>query len=283
MPNFKTDDGIDLYFEDTGTGNPIVFVHEFAGDNRSWEHQVRHFSRRYRCITYSARGYPPSEIPTSEEMYGQDRARDDVRSVMDHLDIEKAHIVGHSMGAFATLHFGLNYTSRARSLVLAGCGYGSHPSAQEDFRKMSQDIATMFRGKGMQAAAEEYSMAPGRSSYKAKDPRGHAEFTRILAEHSTEGSALTMERVQRLRPSLWDLGDQISALNLPVLVISGDEDIPCLQPGLFLKEKLPRAGLAVVPMTGHTINSEEPAVFNDLVDKFLVAAEAGRWPPGYVS
>src|SRR5690242_11767875 len=101
MPTLTTDDGIKLYCEDTGSGTPIVFVHEFAGDYRSWEPQVRHFARRYRCITYNARGYPPSDVPVEVDRYSQQRSRDDVRCVLDGLKIERAHIVGLSMGGFA--------------------------------------------------------------------------------------------------------------------------------------------------------------------------------------
>src|SRR5215207_9827263 len=127
MPHLKTDDDVKLFYEETGSGIPIVFVHEFAGDYRSYEPQVRCFGRHYRCITFNARGYPPSDVPADAERYSQDRARDDIRCVLDALDIDKAHIVGLSMGGFAALHFGIAYPARARSLVIAGCGYGAAP------------------------------------------------------------------------------------------------------------------------------------------------------------
>ena len=126
MPHLTTSDGSRLYYEETGQGAPIIFVHEFAGDHRSWEPQVRWFARRYRCITYNARGYPPSDVPGAEH-YSQARARDDIRDVLDALQIDRAHVVGLSMGGFATLHFGFAYPQRALSLVVAGCGYGAEP------------------------------------------------------------------------------------------------------------------------------------------------------------
>ena len=94
MPILSTDDSVRLHYEETGSGTPIVFVHEFAGDSRSWEPQVRYLSRRYRCIAYNARGYPPSEVPADPAAYSQDRARDDVLAVLDGLAIERAHVVG---------------------------------------------------------------------------------------------------------------------------------------------------------------------------------------------
>jgi pimeloyl-ACP methyl ester carboxylesterase len=94
MPQLTTDDGVRLYYEETGSGTPVVFVHEFADDYRGYEGQMRYFGRRYRSIAYNARGYPPSDVPEDPERYSQDRARDDIRSVLDALTIEKAHIVG---------------------------------------------------------------------------------------------------------------------------------------------------------------------------------------------
>src|SRR2546428_4417396 len=115
MAHLTTDDGIKLYYEESGAGIPIVFVHEFAGDYRAWEPQLRFFARRYRCIAYNARGYPPSDVPAQLDRYSQDRARDDIRAVLDALELDKAHIVGLSMGGFATVHFGFTYPDRARS------------------------------------------------------------------------------------------------------------------------------------------------------------------------
>ena len=135
MPILTTDDSVRLHYEETGSGTPIVFVHEFAGDSRSWEPQVRYLSRRYRCIAYNARGYPPSEVPADPAAYSQDRARDDVLAVLDGLAIERAHVVGLSMGGFATLHFGLAYPHRALSLTLAGVGYGAEPAQRTRFRQ----------------------------------------------------------------------------------------------------------------------------------------------------
>jgi pimeloyl-ACP methyl ester carboxylesterase len=121
MPHANARDGTRLYFEDTGAGTPLLFIHEFAGDHRSWEPQVRFFSRYFRCVAYAARGFPPSDIPEDSERYSQAIARGDALAVLDHLKIDRAHIVGLSMGGFAALHFGITYPQRARALVIAGC------------------------------------------------------------------------------------------------------------------------------------------------------------------
>jgi pimeloyl-ACP methyl ester carboxylesterase len=278
MPHVTTDDGVKLYYEETGTGAPVVFVHEFAGDVRSWEPQVREFARNYRCIVYNARGYPPSDVPTDLKFYSQDRARDDIRAVLDGLKIDKAHVVGLSMGGFATLHFGLAYPDRARSIVVAGCGYGAAPDTRKQFGEEAEASAKRIEELGMQKAAEAYALGPTRVQFQNKDPRGWREFADQLAEHSTQGSALTLRGVQKARPSLYDLTDRMRALRVPTLIMTGDEDWPCLEPGLLMKRTIPTAALVVMPNVGHAINLEDPAAFNRHLVDFFRTVDAGRWP-----
>jgi pimeloyl-ACP methyl ester carboxylesterase len=277
MPHLKTDDGVKLYYEQSGSGIPVVFVHEFAGDCRSWESQVRYFARRYSCVTYNARGYPPSDVPEDGERYSQERARDDIRAVLDALKIDKAHVVGLSMGGFATLHFGFTYPERARSLVVAGCGYGASPDKREQFAAEAETAARQFEEASMAKAAEGYALGPTRVQFQNKDPRGWKEFADQLAEHSTAGAARTMRGVQKRRPSLFDLVDKMRTITAPTLIMTGDEDWPCLEPGLLMKRTIPTAGLVVMPNAGHTINLEEPAAFNQHVADFLHAVDVGAW------
>src|SRR5262245_26747184 len=269
MPHLTTDDGVQLYYEETGAGVPIVFVHEFAGDVRAWEPQVRYFSRRYRCIAYNARGYPPSDVPAAPGQYSQNRARDDIRAVLDALSIDKAHVVGLSMGGFAALHFGFAYPERARSLVVAGAGYGAKPDTRAQFAAETEATSRRFDELGTAAAAASYALGPARVQYQNKDPRGWGEFAAQLAEHSAQGSALTLRGVQARRPSLYDLTDKMAALTVPTLIMTGDEDFPCLEPALLMKRRIASAGLVVMPNSGHAINLEEPEAFNRHLADFL--------------
>jgi pimeloyl-ACP methyl ester carboxylesterase len=278
MPYATTDDRVKLWYEETGAGQPIVFVHEFAADHRSWEPQMRHFGQRYRCITYSARGYPPSDVPEKAESYSQNRATDDIASVMDHLKIDKAHIVGLSMGGFATLHFGFRHPKRALSLVVAGCGYGAEKDQQSKFRSEVETVAKTLTEQGMAKFAEKYAYGPTRVQFENKDPRGFAQFKKELGEHSALGSANTQVGVQGQRPSLYDLTDKMRALTIPTLILTGDEDWPCLTPSVLMKREIPSAALAVMPNCGHTINIEDPDQFNRIVGDFIIQVEAGRWP-----
>ena len=278
MPYATTDDSVKLWYEETGAGQPIVFVHEFAADHRSWEPQMRHFGQRYRCITYGARGYPPSDVPEKAESYSQNRATDDIAAVMDHLKIDKAHIVGLSMGGFATLHFGFRHPRRALSLVVAGCGYGAEKEQQSKFRSEVETVAKTLKDEGMAKFAERYAYGPTRVQFENKDPRGFAQFKKELGEHSALGSANTQIGVQGQRPSLYDLVDQMRAMTIPTLVLTGDEDWPCLTPSVLMKREIPSAALAVMPNCGHTINIEDPDQFNRIVGDFIIQVDSGRWP-----
>jgi pimeloyl-ACP methyl ester carboxylesterase len=279
MPKIRTSDDVNLYYEEAGTGTPVVFVHEFAGDYRTWEPQMRHFSRAHRCVTFSQRGYPPSDIPDDPARYGQDFARSDVVALMDALRIEKAHVVGHSMGAYTALHVGIKHPQRCISVTAAGCGWGSlaDPAARAAMRAQAAETSKMFMEKDMAAAAAIYADTPTRQTQKYKDPRGYAEFARMLAEHSARGHALTMAMLQAKRPTLWDMEADLKKFSLPLLIVVGDEDETCLDGSVFLKRAVPTAGLLVIPRSGHTITSEEPDAFNAALAELFAAAESGRW------
>jgi pimeloyl-ACP methyl ester carboxylesterase len=277
MAHVSTAAGVRLHVAEAGDGPPVLFVHEFAGDHRSWEPQVRVLSRRYRCIVYAARGYPPSDVPQDQAVYSQARAVEDLIAVLDGLDVERAHVVGLSMGGFATLHLGLRHPERARSLVVSGVGYGAQPEKQQSFREESNVIADAFASEGAAEVAKRYAVGPARVQFRNKDPRGWAEFAARLAEHDSIGSALTMRGVQAARPSLYDLTEELRALEVPTLLIAGDEDEGCLEPSLMLKRTIPTAGLALLPKTGHTCNLEEPALFTGLLERFFADVENGAW------
>ena len=277
MPYVTTKDEIKLYYEETGDGWPVIFVHEFAGDVRSWEPQIRYFSRRYRCINFAARGFLPSDVPDNPDMYSQENARDDILAVLDGLKIEKAHIIGLSMGGFATLHFGFTYPDRASALVVAGAGYGAGETAGEQFRLETAEAAARMESETMAKFGKSYAVGPTRVQLQNKDPRGWKEFEEQLCEHSSLGSANTMRGVQGRRPSLYDLEPQMNKMLIPTLILNGDEDDPCLDIGLFMKRHIRSSGLVLLPQTGHASNLEEPALFNQFVDDFFHQVESGRW------
>ena len=277
MPMIQADDGVRLYAESTGRGAPVLFIHEFAGDHRSWEPQVQHFSAAFRCVTYSARGYPPSEVPADPAAYSQQRAVDDAICVLDDLDVPRAHVVGLSMGGFTALHLAMQHPDRLLSAVAAGAGYGAQPERQEQFRRECEVTAAAFESEGAEQVARRYAIGPARVQLQNKNPRAWATFAAALGGHSATGAALTMRGVQAARPSLYGLAADLAGIRVPVLIMTGDEDEGCLEPALMLKRAIPGSGLSVLPQTGHTANLEEPDAFNREVDRFLAAVDRGAW------
>ena len=266
--------GVQLYYESTGEGFPLIFAHEFAGDFRSWEPQARYFSRRYRVITYNARGYPPSDVPTAEDAYSQSTHVEDLRGLLEHLGIDKAHICGLSMGGTLALNFGLTYPEMAQSLIIAAAGSGS-----VDVDAWRENVAEQSRGleeRGM-SAMSDYAQGDARVQLRRKDPRGYREFTDQFLSHSGLGSALTFRGVQGKRPPVFALEDEMRALTVPTLIMLGDEDDPCIEASIFMKRCIPASGLVMFPQSGHAINLEEPDLFNRSLQDFLIAVETDTW------
>jgi len=277
MPYAVASDNIRLYYEEVGSGTPILFVHEFAADHTNWEPQMRYFSRGHRCIAYAARGYTPSDVPPSPDLYTYKHFYTDALAVLDHLNIQKAHFVGLSMGSYSSLHVALNAPSRMLSMTLAGVGSGSNLEHLDAWRQQCRETADQFEKLGAVEVAKVTREALARIPFLVKDPRGHADFYAALARHDSKGSANTMRSFQGGRPSIYTLTEAIRTVLTPALIICGDEDDACVEPSLFLKKHLPAAGLTFFPKTGHVLNLEEPALFNDMVQRFIALVEAGRW------
>lgn len=273
---FADSHGVKLFVQSTGAGIPIVFVHEFAGDYRNYDDQVRFFGPNFRCITFNARGYPPSEVPTDVEQYGQAFAVEDIASVMRWAGVENAHIVGVSMGGYATLNFGLTYPERARSLTLVGAGHGSDPARRGQFLRDSAELAERLVTMGMEQGIEHYANSTIRRRFKEKNPRGFEQFNRQFAEHSALGSSLTTRGYQMRRQTIYELEAKLRELRVPTLIVTGDDDEPCIEPALFMKRTIPDARLWIVPRTTHAVNLEEPEAFNRVVFDFILSADQQR-------
>jgi pimeloyl-ACP methyl ester carboxylesterase len=266
---------IDLHYEETGQGFPLIWCHEFGGDLRSWEPQVRYFSRRYRVVTWNYRGFPPSEVPKDPAAYSVEIFVEDLRGLMKHLGIARAHVGGLSLGGGVAVNFGIRHPDLAASLIIAGAGSGTVD--RENFLKNAEQSAALYEREGAVAKQRSFAETPTRRGFAAKDPRGWAEFLRNVLDHSGLGSALTTRGVMIKRKTIFELEPELKKLGVPSLIVVGDQDEPCLEPGLFMKRHIPHAGLVVMPMTGHTANIEEPALFNQTVAEFLTSIENGRW------
>src|SRR5215472_7844050 len=227
MTDVTTSDGVRLYAEATGSGLPVLFIHEFAADHRTWARQVDALSGTFRCITYAARGYPPSEVPPEQERYNYLRQADDAIDVLDAFGIARAHVVGLSMGGFCALQLGIRYPDRVSSLLVASAGSGASPGGRAAFLAETRQMAAAFRADGMAAVSAKQAMGPNRIQLLRKNRHAWAEFAGQLAEHSAEGMALTVTGIQHSRPSLYDITDQVAGITTPTLVVNGDGDEAC--------------------------------------------------------
>ena len=269
-------DGVEIAYREAGTGFPMVFCHEFAGSMESWDLQISYFSRRYWTIAYNARGYPPSGVPSSYEDYSQEHQVETLYQLLRHLGIDQAYVVGLSMGAHCVLNFGLAHPEMSRAIVAAGAGTGSADPAV--MKRESEERAEKLLAGGMDAL-DSYLSGTTRIRFREKDPAGWERFAELFKQHSPEGSANTLKGFQARRPTLYSRADEFASMDVPTLVIVGDEDDPCIEPSIFLKRTLPRCGVLMLPQTGHACNLEEPGLFNQGIAEFLAQVEAGRWEP----
>ena len=274
MPTFSAN-GVEIYYEVTGQGYPLIWSHEFGGSYDSWEAQVKFFSRRYQVITYAARGWPPSDVPEDPAAYTQDIVVNDLYLLMRHLNISEAHIGGLSMGGSVALNFGIAHPEMAKSLIVASAGSGS--TNRDTFLSTGQSMADRLLSEGMLPVAEDYGTTNIRVQLRRKDPIGLETFARLVSEHSATGSALTYQGFVMNRPTVFELEDRLKSLRVPTLIMIGDEDEPCIEPGIFMKRTIPISGLSCFPQSGHAINLEEPDLFNRTDLDFLTTVEEERW------
>jgi pimeloyl-ACP methyl ester carboxylesterase len=269
MPSFNAN-GVSIAYEEAGEGFPLIWAHEYAGSMESWRPQLHFFARRYRVITYAARGYPPSGVPADVAAYSPEQAVEDLYLLMRHLGIGSAHVGGLSMGGGTALRFGLAHPEMAKSLIVASAGSGSDDPTR--FREEQATRSAWLEHEGTNAL-KTYPWGPSRLTLLRKDPAGWQEFIDQFQRHSPIGLALTSRGVQATRLPLYDYEPELKKLSIPTLILVGDEDEACINVGLFMKRTIPGAGLAMFPSSGHAINLEEAELYNRTVLDFLIAVQ----------
>lgn len=274
----ETSDGVRLHVTDTGQGSPVLFLHEYAGDHRSWARQVADLAADHRCVTYAARGYLPSDVPADPAAYSWQRAVDDAVTVLDALGVGRAHVVGLSMGGYTAVRLGLQHPDRVRSIMAVSTGSGSDQATRAAYLEETRAVAQQLRTRGAAVVGRSMGAGPSRLQLKAVDEHAWQEMVDQFAEHSAEGLAHTILQIQGRRPSLHELTDELGALTVPLLVVNGDEDEACLPTGMLLKQTVPSCGMQVLPHSGHVPNLEDPQQFNDITRRFVRRVEADAWP-----
>jgi pimeloyl-ACP methyl ester carboxylesterase len=275
MSQAKASDGTKLYYEVQGSGAPVIFVHELAGTCRSFDGQVAALKPRFQCITFNARGYPPSDVPPSVDSYSQEIAASDIGAVLDAVAAKDAHVMGVSMGSAAALQFALTNPARVRSAILCSIGSGSD-AKPEDYVANMEAMAARVEKNGLAQIKENFTTSPARVKLKEKNPAEFEKFLAELAQFSVLGLTNTMRGVQKRRAPLYAHKDRIAAMKIPTLVVLGGDDQGCAKPSHFLRETLPGARLEILPNTGHGVNIEEPERVNRMVAEFIDGVEARR-------
>jgi pimeloyl-ACP methyl ester carboxylesterase len=269
--------GIEIFAEQTGEGQTLVFVHEFGGDIRSWQGQIDALSGRYRCVVYSARGYPPSAVPAKEDEYGWELAVHDLKGVLDCFRLDEVFLIGLSMGAYTSLMAALRYPGRIKGVVFASGGTGAHADTRHTFQSDARTLADLMLSSDSTDHAAFLEGAT-RIQLQNKNAQAWRHFANHFREHDAAAMAYTLRHVQAARPSLYEFEAELKALECPVMLVAGDEDDAVLEINLWLKRTMPYSALTVLPKTGHLLNLEEPARFNGLIEQFVGLVEAGNWP-----
>jgi pimeloyl-ACP methyl ester carboxylesterase len=266
-----------LYYEDRGSGPAIVFVHEFGSDMRSWQAVVDRLHSCHRCITFNARGYPPSQVEDLPESYGLDVSVNDLQNLILQLNLQDFWIVGASMGAFVALEWALTHAGAAKGVVLSGLGTGAKLEAQQAARSRAFDLANLFESGRGEIAADMLYGAHSRRRLKQKNPEFWLDLRDQAAHFSGFGAAHSLRQHQAKRVPLVQYEARLAEHLAPILLISGDEDADCLDVNTYLKRVFPASGLWVCPQTGHLVHAEEPEAFVKAVSDFMDQVTAGRW------
>lgn len=265
MPDIKAN-GVRIHYEERGSGTGMVWAHGLGGTWQEWERVMEFFQDRYRVVAYDARGHGHSEKPDKPEAYSQDIMVEDMRCLMDILDINKAIVGGHSMGANVALNFAFRYPERCIGLIPVGIGSGS--SDREWWGEWWEHLADTAEKEGIEAYVEEMQKLPAWGS-AFTDPKMGKPL--IQAELSNSPIALTniIRGIQRKRPSIFELGSKLEKLPMETLVVMSDGDAPVVECSRFMVEHIPRATLEVIPARSHWAHLEAPEQFIQAVDQFV--------------
>lgn len=248
MP-YLSRDGVRMYYEDHGQGLPVLLSHGFGASTGMWRGQVEALQRSYRLIPWDMRGHGDSDSPAAPELYTHQHTVDDMRALLDHLQIERAVIAGHSLGGFMSLRFYVAYPERVQALILQGCGPGyRRPDARAAWNERAARRARTLEDGGLAALG------------------GGAEV-RVSVQHTAQGLAHAARGILAQVDS--QVIDSLPHIRVPTLVIVGAGDTPFVDGSHYMASRIPRVIEVVVPNAGHGVNVEQPEIVNAAMRQFL--------------
>ncbi len=241
--------GVNIYFEDHGSGPAVLLSHGYSATSQMWTGQVAALSDRYRVITWDMRGHGQTDSPDDPGAYSEAATCDDMAAILTHLGIEKAVIGGLSLGGYMSLAFNLAHPRMVNALMLFDTGPGyKNPVGRDGWNQTAIQRAVTFEEKGLEAL-------------------GRGAEVRIAQHRSAQGLAhaargMLAQFDSRVIESLPDI-------KVPTLVLVGDKDAPFLGGTDYMANKIPGATKVVIEDAGHASNIDQPAAFNAAVLDFL--------------
>ena len=272
MPYLRTDDRVRLYYEERGRGTPLVLAYGIGGNTKMWDVNVPGLAAGHRLILWEPRGHARSDAPADPAKYSFQRWALDLKAVLDHLGLRRAHLGGLSLGAGIATRFALRFPRRARSLVVTNSSSASGlPLSWQNVVMRARSIEITLT-QGMDAMAE-FAMAanPNLSERLALDPGAKAEFYEEYRRLTPIGYANSL----RALLAMDHITDELSKLRMPVLLIGGDRD-PSLAPMKVMLQKIRGSTLVVLAPASHFANRDQPEAWNRAVLDFLARVEDRR-------
>jgi pimeloyl-ACP methyl ester carboxylesterase len=272
MPYLRTDDRVRIYYEEHGAGTPLVLAYGIGGNVKMWDVNVPGLARRHRLVLWEPRGHARSDSPEDPAKYSFRRWALDLKAVLDHLGLRRAHVGGLSLGAGIATRFALAFPGRVRSLVVTNSSSASGlPLSWQNVVMRARSIEITLT-RGMDAMAE-FAMAenPNVSERLALDPGAKAEFYEEYRQLAPIGYANAL----RALLAMDHITDELPRLRMPVLLIGGDRD-PSLGPMKVIHRKIRGSKLVVLSPASHFANRDQPDAWNRLVLDFLAKVDKKR-------
>jgi proline iminopeptidase len=264
MPSARVN-GVSLFYEESGSGPPLLLIHAFPVGRGMWEPQVPFFGAHYRVVTYDCRGFGRSEAPTAPGAYSLPLSVGDARGLLAHVGALPAVVWGLSMGGSIALNLALTHPTSVRALVLCATGAGSEDPGAFRARCVEYGEAS---SRGMDGFFERMMDWPVFADF-VKGPRESRVLREMVMAQPPHGIGLTALYTMAPRPPVYALEERLAGIRVPTLVVCGERDEACVESSRFLARAIPGARLWMMKGAGHFLNLEEPQLVNETVLAFL--------------
>ena len=258
-------DGAEVFYDDVGHGAPLVFLHAFPLDRTMWAGQTSALAGEHRCLSIDLRGFGES---AATPPFSMDRYADDVAAVLDAARVDRATVIGLSLGGYVALAVWRRHQGRVRSLVLADTRARADSPDARDRRK---ELIELARTDGAEAVAERQSAGLLGKTTRERRPDIVSTVRGIMARARVDGIVGALEAMLA-RP---DSTRTLATITVPTLVLAGEEDaVTPAKEARAMHHAIAGSRLEILPGAGHLSNVERPASFNAVLNEFLLTAES---------